>query len=35
MTVLTAALDDIHESKRQANRPKDRAYFQSYESEEE
>ncbi len=34
-TVLIAALDDIHESKRQANRPKDRAYFQAYESEEE
>jgi hypothetical protein len=33
-TVLIAALDDIHESKRQANRPKDRAYFENYESEQ-
>jgi len=33
-TVLIAALDDIHESKRQANRPKDRAYFQSQEPQE-
>lgn len=27
IAVLVASLDDIHESKRQADRPKDRAYF--------
>lgn len=29
LVVAVAALDDIHESKRRANRPKDRAYLES------
>ena len=31
VTVLVAALDDIHRSKRTAGRPKDQAYFRSLE----
>jgi len=33
VSVLVASLEDVHASKRAADRPKDRAYFQSYEEE--
>jgi hypothetical protein len=33
LTVSVAALDDVHRSKRAANRPKDQAYFRSLPEE--
>jgi hypothetical protein len=35
VTVMVAALDDVHESKRRADRPKDREYLRALEVRED